>query len=202
MPDAIRAFVAIELPPSVLRYLTGITTDLKKSVPPAALRWTALANLHLTLRFLGETAPQTLQRLQTELAACAAQNPAFELETNGVGTFPNLRQPRIVWAGLRLTNELAALQAALEKAAVGCGLEAERKAFTPHLTIARVREEATLSDLQQLNQALVNVKLPPKISFPVSEFTLMRSDLRPAGPIYTRLNQFSLGGNTARSAEK
>lgn len=199
MPNLIRAFIAIELPPEVIHALAATIKSLQPKVPATALRWTALKNLHLTLRFLGESSPQALQQVSQQAGLLASAAGPFELDSGGLGVFPNLRQPRIVWAGLTLPAALIQLQNDLEIKTQRCGYAAERKPFTPHLTLARVRDGASHSELSQLSQTIQAYVPQPPVHFTVSQLTLFRSDLKPEGPVYTRLAvfPFAAAGDTS-----
>lgn len=108
-----------------------------RSIPGVA--WARPENLHLTLKFLGNVATTRLPALTERLAAATATQSAFVMRVAGVGAFPNLARPRILWVGCEAAR-LAELAAAVEAACVGAGFAAEERAFHPHVTLGRIRE--------------------------------------------------------------
>lgn len=200
-----RTFIAVVLPDAVREQLENASRALRgylhEQGAPDRLRWTSMENAHLTLRFLGETSPEQVEALASELSALARKHPPFELSIGGLGCFPNVRQPRVVWVGIG--GELArlcALQTAVERASVRVGFEAENRPYSPHVTLARSRRGASKSQLHKIGQ-LVQARiradgepllLETYIPLPVDQVIHIRSDLRPGGSVYTPLRHFPL----------
>lgn len=194
-----RTFIAIELPAvvkqRVIERQRGFQMRLDEQGVGSALRWTPPENLHLTLRFLGDTSDAQRRQIETALANIGARNPAFQLALQGAGAFPNLRKPNILWLDFGGDLDvLGPLQRQIELAAQQAGFAAEARAFTPHLTIARAQKSATPTALARAGEALRTVvtATPTATPFPVEVFHLVHSDLRPDGPIYTPLATFAL----------
>jgi 2'-5' RNA ligase len=196
-----RTFIAIELPPLVKQHVIERQRRLQRLLEEqasggAAFRWTPAGNLHLTLRFLGETSAAQCKQIEAALTSIVAAVPAFQLALQATGAFPNLRKPNIVW--LDFTGDLAVLaplQRHIELAAQQAGFTAEERAFTPHLTIARAQKSAAPSLLARAGEALRTVTAAPALAgepFAVDAIHLIHSDLRPAGPVYTSLATFML----------
>jgi 2'-5' RNA ligase len=139
--------------------------------------------LHLTLRFLGWTDPATVDGLRAPLAAAAAACPKFAMRLRGLGTFPEQGRPRILWVGLEVPREALLLQEACERIAVRAGFEPEPRPFRPHLTLGRWRDGGR-------RPVLPDADLGEGV---VERLVLFRSDLRPAGAIYTPIGTFPLG---------
>ena len=192
----IRAFIAIELP-SEIRAQLEATIQKFKAQKIQAVRWVAVDNIHLTLKFLGDTPPNDLSKLTNILQNQLSSHKAFSVQVAGVGAFPNPQRPRIIWVGLQAPSGLNTLQASIEKAASLIGISPEDRSFSPHLTLGRVRNDASLADLQTLRVALNSIQVGSLGEFTVSQFTLFRSDLRPQGPLYTVLQQFSLNAENS-----
>ena len=136
MNQKMRLFIAIDLSESVKEALLDVATQMGQKLPAGAVRWVKPEQLHLTLRFLGETAVAQLPALQNQLTQLTKAKKPFHLQLNGVGAFPNRRRPRVVWAGL--AGELAALQTLqkeLEERLVGLGWPEEKRPFNPHISL-------------------------------------------------------------------
>ena len=194
-----RTFIAIELPTGVKQRVIerqrGLQRRLDEQGVGGAFRWTPPDNLHLTLRFLGDTSDAQRRQIETALANIGARNPAFQLALQGAGAFPNLRKPNILWLDFGGDLDvLGPLQRQIELAAQQAGFAAEARAFTPHLTIARAQKSATPTALARAGEALRTVvtATPTATPFPVEVFHLVHSDLRPDGAIYTPLATFAL----------
>ena len=187
MSGSIRTFVAIELPERVRAALAGVPAAA--SLPASAsVRWTRPGNLHLTLRFLGDTPEEQIAPLSRALDAVAAGAPSFELELGGAGAYPEARAARVLWIGLvDADRKLRKLRNQVEAAVRGLGWEREGRPFAPHLTLARLRQPARLSGGSWIEPV-------PLCRFEVKEVALMRSTLKPAGAEYDLLHRASLAG--------
>ncbi len=184
----IRAFVAIEISPALREQIAVQTLALKKALP-AKIRWTTPQNIHLTLKFLGDIAPDSLPTLTHALAATAAQQTTFDIAIGGFGVFPGPKNPRIFWIGIQAPPDLAHLHRAIETTCFRLGYPPEEKPFNPHLTLGRLRDQA---DMTSLRPALQQIQIGPLGQVTISSLTLFRSDLRPQGPIYAPLAHFPL----------
>ncbi len=183
----LRLFIAVEFPPSLQDAIFRQTSRLRESAGPEAVRWVPQANLHLTLKFLGDVAPSSLQFLNQMLASEAAAHPCFQMTVGGLGAFPNTRRPRVVWLGVQAPPGLAMLQRSLENAAARLGYAPEDRPFSPHLTIGRVRQAASIAGQSRLRQALEAQQIGRLGQAAVDSLTLMKSDLQPGGSVYTPL---------------
>lgn len=177
--DLRRLFFAIEIPEDVKAALGRVRDALSVGLPRGAVRWVKPNRMHLTLRFLGDTAEANVPHLAQALdQAMAAQRP-FQLRLGELGCFPNRKRPRVLWVGL--SGDVAQLQAikrGLDDALVPLGISAETKPYKPHLTLGRVKDARALSGLNW------QTPVAPK-TWPVSAVALIESNLTPQGPIYT-----------------
>ena len=178
-----RAFVALEIPASDRAEIGALMAALRPTLP--GVRFIAPDTVHLTLRFLGESGAEALERLRPSLAAAAAACPASPLETTGLGLFPERGAPRVLWLGTRMPEPLLVLQRAVEAAAVECGFARETKPYRSHLTLGRWRDRVRRPDLPPV----------PSRILPLKSLVLYRSELRPSGAVHTPLAAFALGGN-------
>ncbi len=191
----LRAFIAVELPPAARDAVEGVIRDLRARTGDG-VRWVRPEGVHLTLKFLGDIDAYTVPALSQALDRCAAPAAPFDLCLEGVGAFPNARRPRVVWVGLGGGLEaLLGLQQSIEGELEALGYARERRAFTPHLTLGRVRDRLPPTQGRALSEALGVVSVQPGVGMPVREVSLIKSDLRPSGAVYTRLHAAGLGGD-------
>lgn len=190
--ESVRAFVAIELPSSVKSALSQLQDNLKRS-EHASVKWVNTGSIHLTLKFLGNIATETIPELTRVISEAARGITPFHLELGEMGVFPNLRAPRVVWVGLRgETATLSVLQENIESALIPLGFPPESRAFSPHLTLGRVREKASPGERRSLGQAVASSKVASMEPFPVDSVSLMRSTLTREGAVYSRLYSVAL----------
>ncbi len=192
LPERVRAFVALRLAPEVERAIAELVEELRPFGP--GVSWLRPANLHLTLRFLGAAVPSVmLPPLAMGLAELASAAGPFSVVARGIGAFPNLAHPRVLWIGLE-GDELVRLAARVEAATQAAGLGPETRSYSPHLTIGRVK---SLRGWSQMRDALEHVL---DRSFGVSlidTLTLYRSILTPEHATYQALALFPLGSTKA-----
>lgn len=183
----LRAFIAIEFPASLQDAIFRQTARLREAVGSHSVRWVAQANLHLTLKFLGDVSEANIQFINQMLNVEAARCPRFQLTLSGLGAFPDTRRPRVVWVGMQVPQSLRALQHSIENAAARLGYSPEERPFSPHLTIGRVRQTASPTQQHILRQTLESTQLGSIGQTEVDSVTLMKSDLQPGGSVYTPL---------------
>ncbi|MBN1485034.1 MAG: RNA 2',3'-cyclic phosphodiesterase [Chloroflexia bacterium] len=191
MTEQIRTFIAVELPSQLRRPLAQIQEQLKRERHP--VRWVTPDKIHLTLKFLGEIAAEQVAAVGESCARVAAHFQPFQLEAIGVGCFPHIHRPRNVWIGLQGDLEiLSRLQTEVEAALAELGFPPENRKFSPHLTLGRVRRQARPHEARRLGQAVAALAAPSLGRWTVEHFIVMRSDLRPDGPVYTPQHTFKL----------
>ncbi len=184
-----RAFIAVDISDDVLSEIENLAAEWRSRLRGA--RWVRAKNLHLTLRFLGETSEGTLGKLSDTMAAIAGGSSPFELNFDGVGYFPSARRPKVFWIGVtHPPRTLLELQGQIEAASFKHGFEPEKRRFSPHLTLARFRGAQPDPNYELL------VREYEKHSFgssKVEEVILYQSELKPEGAEYTVLKRFKLG---------
>ncbi len=186
--ERVRSFVAILLNEEVRAAIAAEITRLRPLGPRVS--WVAPPNLHLTLKFLGELPPPALEEVKDALAEAVAGASPFTLHFYGLGAFPGMARPRVLWVGVAEGGQAAqALQARLEAALTRRGFAGDTRSFSPHLTVGRVREPRGLAELQQ---AMARAARMDFGRLDVQALSLMRSDLSPAGARYTELRAFPL----------
>ncbi len=182
-----RLFTAIDLPSTVLDTLEGLLERLK---PTARLKWSPRQNLHITTKFIGEW-PETRR---AELEAALRDLGRFEpipIALRGLGFFPNSHAPRVFWVGVEAGPALAELARRTDAALARLGVPAETRPFSPHLTLARIKEPVPLGPLRQAIAKLESVEFG---QFEADRFYLYLSELRPTGSVYTKLSEFLFTG--------
>lgn len=194
--EAIRAFIAIELPEAVRAQLDAVEKQIQERTGESArraVRWVPANNMHLTLKFLGEVSLGNIEALASMLQNEAARHKAFEMVISGVGAFPNVHRPRVIWAGAEAPAELSALQKAIEAETRKLGYPAEERSFSPHLTLGRVSQNARPDEVTQVARALSEMRVGELGRVRADRVHLFRSDLHPSGSVYTSLYAFGLG---------
>jgi RNA 2',3'-cyclic 3'-phosphodiesterase len=183
----LRAFIAIELPTHVCDAIQKQTVRLRQTLGNDLIRWVPTQNMHLTLKFLGDTATSHLDFLKQLLVREADSHPQFDLQLGGLGAFPTLKRPRLLWIGIHAPADLASLQRSIEAGTSRLGYEPEERAFSPHLSIGRVRQNISPTDLQKIRTALDTIQLGNIGIARVDSIHLFKSDLQPGGSVYTKL---------------
>jgi RNA 2',3'-cyclic 3'-phosphodiesterase len=185
LPPKIRAFVAIRVCANVERAIDDLTAGLRG--PNDGIKWVSTTNLHLTLKFLGPAvAIEKIDRLKPELEKIAAETKSFEIEASGIGGFPDLKHPHVLWVGLR-SEQLRILAERVDEAAARCGFEREQRAFNGHLTIGRLKRPRLHSETRTRIEAVMTRDFGVST---IREMTLYRSITAPASPIYEVLRNF------------
>ncbi|MDQ3953044.1 MAG: RNA 2',3'-cyclic phosphodiesterase [Actinomycetota bacterium] len=191
--EKLRLFTAVRVPRDQLEWLDGAVGELKR-LPEA--RWTSLDHRHVTLNFLGWVESSLLPQTVAAVDAAALGHAPAEVSLGPLGAFPRERRARVLWAGLHdPAGLLTALAEDLGERLRTMGYEPEERAYTPHLTLARLKTPRSLAGL------LPDLPAPPK-PFIVDRVTLFRSRLHPAGARYEVLHESYLtadAGDTGRS---
>jgi 2'-5' RNA ligase len=184
---AIRSFICIVLPEELKAKIAELQSELKRE--PVSVSWAKPENVHLTLKFLGDVEETQLEQVKEAVSQTAQAHARFELVVHGCGVFPNERDPRVLWVGLKdETGALQPLVQEIEDRLGAIGFAREERPFRAHLTIGRVRSGR---NARELARKLTATDFP-RHRFAVEQITLMRSDLKPTGAIYTPLHSAEL----------
>jgi 2'-5' RNA ligase len=184
--NLLRAFIAVEIPSGIREAVSTATAPLQKKTG-SIVRWVPVTNMHLTLKFLGDVSPTNVEMLSEMLRSEADLFYCFDLRLNGLGSFPNLKRPRVIYIGIQAPAMLEALQRGIESASRRLGYESEERGFSPHLTIGRVKQNVTATEQQSIRRALEETRIDLLGTARVDSVHLYKSDLMPSGSIYTRL---------------
>lgn len=180
-----RLFTGIDLPKNVKERLDVLISHLRHT---AHLSWSPAYNLHITTKFIGEWPKERLGELAEAIGAVQAAGPV-RISVKGLGWFPNPHSPRIFLAAVHATPALGELAAATDKACASLGIETEKRPYSPHLTLARIRQVVPLNALRRTIAELESVEFG---EFTAECFYLYLSEPGPSGSIYTPLHEFPL----------
>jgi 2'-5' RNA ligase len=199
--EQIRCFIAIELPEEIKAALSRLQAQLKSGAQ-SSVKWVNPYSIHLTLKFLGNVNADMMSQITEAIAEAAQGVSPLHLEIKGLGVFPNLRRVQVVWVGISGDLEkLLQLQKGIESRLAELGFTPEGRAFTPHLTLARVREQASAGERQKLGELIASTKFEAAYTFPVEAVNLMRSQLTREGAIYSQISSVELGKPLSTTTE-
>jgi RNA 2',3'-cyclic 3'-phosphodiesterase len=182
-----RTFIAIELPQEIKDTLGRLQQKLKAA--GADVKWVEPANIHLTLKFLGEIDEPAKERISVSLEKICRSRPTFNISLSSCGAFPSIDSPRVIWAGIKEgDSQIKQIALDIEDALAQIGLPKEDRDFSSHITLGRTRSS---KNRRQLSELLSSLK-PLEGSFPAAKITLYKSSLTPRGPVYEILQEFQL----------
>jgi len=193
--NPLRTFIAIDLPAPIQASIEKQTARLRQTLGDENIRWVPSQNMHLTLKFIGNIAASHLDFLKQLLTRTADSHTQFDIQFGGIGSFPNSKRVRILWAGIHAPADLATLQRAVEDGTTRLGYEREERPFSPHLTLGRVRPNVPPADMQKISTVLNQTQVGNIGSFRVDSIHLYNSDLNPKGSVYTKLFSAQLRTN-------
>ena len=190
--EQVRSFIAIELPDELKVGLTQLEAQLKMSKQPW-VKWVNPYSIHLTLKFLGSIAADRISEITRAMEEATQGIFPFYLEVKDLGVFPNLRRVQVAWVGISgEADKLSQLQRNLESNLAHLGFAPETRPFTPHLTLARLRNQASLDERQKFGQLIATTRFEATYTIKVDAISLMRSQLTREGAIYSRISSAEL----------
>jgi 2'-5' RNA ligase len=185
---AIRCFISVNLPDEAKTAIDSIITELKKT--GADVKWVVAENIHLTLKFLGNTDESVIPGIAEALGKKLSLYDAFYITIADVGCFPSEKRPRVIWVGIKDPDVLRNIQKDVDAVMTGFGFAPEVRPFSPHLTIGRVR---SLKKAAELTKRFADFRRSDFGRVGISAIHIMKSDLKPAGAEYSSLCRISLG---------
>jgi len=195
MKPKVRTFIAIELPDEIrsdIRQLTRAFTPYRFDI-----RWVKPLNMHLTIQFLGDVGPADLDAIGKVLSDKAGFFSRFDLIPRGLGVFPSLKRPRILWIGIAgQTDILGSIQKSVSSGLNDLGFTAQKRPFRGHLTFGRIKSRI---DQKRLLDALHAQQKFVSKAFSVDHLVMFKSELTQGGPIYTKLYEAPLGISTTHN---
>jgi 2'-5' RNA ligase len=186
--ETIRSFIALELPGDVKETVALIIKRLRPA-QHRYVKWVSPEGTHMTIKFLGNIYSSQIPQITGIMKTAAGKVPPLNLRLGGLGMFPNEQRPRVIWVALEGNTEpLATMQREIEQALAPMGFAPENRAFTPHLTLGRVRDNASPDERREIGSVVKEKKIDYEASFTLRELSLMKSTLTPTGAIYNRLD--------------
>jgi 2'-5' RNA ligase len=193
-PELIRSFIAIELPEEARKGLAMLRRELERD-EHRFVKWVDAQGIHLTLKFLGNIPAKRVTEITEAIKKASQEISPFHLEISGLGTFPGLKQARVFWVGIGgELDKLSRLQHNIDSALAALGFAREERPFVPHLTLARIREGASPAERRDFGELVGSTSFEDRYPVEVEAVRLMRSQLTPAGAIYTCLSEVGLSG--------
>lgn len=187
-----RTFIAIDFPKEILEKISRIITFLQSQTTEKALKWVETDIMHLTLKFIGEISEDAVRDVQTIMRHTLQGQNAFEVSIEGLGMYPNPKNPRVVWLGISAEKALFDIQKNLDLALQKINIPSEKRGFSPHLTIARLRKSTDVKTIRLIGETLSQFKVDSLGTVLIKEIRLYQSQLTPTGPIYTPLLKIPL----------
>lgn len=188
MTAPIRCFVAIEIPEPIQNRLGRIQNSLQQQIQKAS--WVKPGNIHLTLKFLGDVDPADLESIGEAIKSVAVRHRSFSLCIGGVGAFPNLARPRVMWVGVQVgRGRVCDVAEDIHLALIPCGFSSDTKKFNPHLTIARLKGRTDLRPYAAQYRQYDRIN---GVEMTVDTISLIQSQLHPRGAIYSTLQSYPL----------
>ncbi len=184
-----RLFVALEIPSTVRDAFAALMNDLRALESKSSAkkpRWVRPENLHVTLKFIGHVEPEKLDPIRAALAKANSEKPV-DVRFRGLGFFPNDKRPRVLWAGVAGSPDLASIARNVDAGLAKLGIPAEERAFTPHLTLARCERPGVSAELRG---AVARDVARDFGELRTNEFHLIESKLKSSGAEYTTLQSF------------
>ena len=187
--DVVRTFIALDLPAAIRDQANRLQQLMRQRCP--GVRWVKPEQMHLTLKFLGNTRVEQVATILTLLDRITRSIAPFVLDIGGIGAFPTLRNPKVIWAGISAEARLVDFHQCIDTELEQLGFPKEKRSFSPHLTLGRVKDgtcrKKLVSCIEQYSTEHIGTATASRVIF-------FRSDLTPSGPVYSVLGEFSLHG--------
>lgn len=184
----IRSFLAFELPVDIKRIVARVSGEIRNSIRD--VRWIKVDNIHLTVAFLGNIQTEEITAVGDAVREVCLGFGPFNISLKGIGVFPNSRNPRVLWIGLDGDSKrMSHFRDALQKQLKPFGVKEEKRKFNPHLTLGRARKRKMDFHLDDITSRYNNVISPVCT---IHELIFFKSDLKPGGAVYTKLESFGL----------
>ncbi|MFZ3070090.1 MAG: RNA 2',3'-cyclic phosphodiesterase [Anaerolineaceae bacterium] len=189
--SALRLFIAIDFSEATIQKVVGLQKQLRAKLAACPIRWVAPENLHLTLQFLGETDQVKFPMISRTMDEIVSGFDPFEVHLKGIGCFPSLKKPEVIWLGLDHNKTLVTLAQSFAQRLEPMGFSPNGR-FSPHLTLGRVNHFVEENQKQMISDLMMSAHSVEIGSDGIQEIILFRSTLTQTGPIYTALHRSKL----------
>lgn len=183
-----RTFIAADFPPEIITKIEKITAYLKQQLPGRALKWVATDKMHLTIKFIGEIQNNKIAQVNEIMTHTLKSQPSFEIGIQNLGTYPHIHNPRVIWLGITQGAPLVTIHNRLDRALEELKIKSDRREYSPHLTLARVRRDTDRNFIKEISDTLSQFKVDSLGTITISKITLYKSKLTSEGPEYTPLH--------------
>lgn len=187
-----RTFIAADFPTDILTKAGKITADLKHQLPGGAIRWVSTDKMHLTIKFIGEIPKNKIDRVKDLMTNILSDQHSFNIGIQNMGTYPHINNPRVIWLGITQGAPLLEIHKKLDEALTDLKVRSDRRKYSPHMTLARVRRDTDRDTVREIGDILSQFKVDSLGTITISEITLYKSNLTSQGPEYTPLHVVSL----------
>ena len=186
MKKFIRSFFAIDISDPLLSLLESIQRTLHQKLK-SPVKWVDISKIHLTIKFISDLDAAHLGSIEKQIRAEISPIHSFQLRPTRIGVFPNQRNPRVIWVGVNHPPELIKIAEITERVCCSFGYPAEDRKFSPHLTLARIRNSLPEDDASRLRQFINDLTWEDNYGISVSSIRMYESQLSPSGPRYNKL---------------
>jgi 2'-5' RNA ligase len=191
MSKLLRLFIAVNISMELKGQISGILSKCKNIEP--SIKWVNQKDIHITLKFLGETPEEKLKNIELALKDICSLHSVFTLNMKRVGVFPNVKRPRIIWLGIDKGSKcLTDINKDLEEILFKAGFPKENKEFKSHITLGRVKDFSNVKDMDNVLKSISQEELNSLIEQKIDKISLMKSTLYSTGPVYEVLSEYSL----------
>jgi 2'-5' RNA ligase len=180
-----RTFIAVDFPPEIISKVAKIIEYFKTQTPEKAMKWVPVENLHLTVKFLGDVPEARLEQVENIISGSLKGIPPFKVEVGGLGIHPNKHKPRVIWLNIACEQTLMDIHQNLNHALADAGIEPDNRVYSPHLTIARIRDQTVKETRQGIGRTLAEFKVDKLGEVTINEVILYKSELTRAAPVYS-----------------
>lgn len=194
----LRLFLAFTLQRNVHQQITQISNDLQHLLKGKNIRWVDPLLFHITLKFLGNVAPSRIKEIDQVIASGDLELPFCEASFGGFCILPTSDQPRVICVVVKPDEKMVRVHSSLNILLASLGFDKEHKPYSPHITLARVRDGVDDREKKAIGKNLMGIELLEFNQQNFESITLFRSDLQRTGPVYTAINKYPLNGNYAK----
>ena len=200
--ETARVFLAVELPPKVKGALADLVEQLGRAHVPG-LRLVRPEGIHLTLKFLGDVSKDQVEPIVEAVSQMVKEDTPFTLSLGALGVFPERNAPRVLWVGIE--GDLASLKVLhreVENSLAALGFEMDKRGFSPHLTVARIRDRTSARDREKASETLLSARIDSGLHIEVGSVSLIQSTLLPDGARYARIASAPLGHGSGEQSDR